>query len=160
MAERDQFRRLLGAHDAGKLRHRQHVAFLDAAFHDLLKRFRLHVDAALGSGGALGIGLIRHVDHDRVAVRVDAPESTADLLQRAAAEVLRQEGLVLPHLLAPLLAGHFPFVVRVQRFEELAQLLQALGSFPKWRFALDATLTREFQYYYYFPLFYVLDLLL
>ena len=63
----------------------------------------------------------------RVAVRVDAFESAADLLQRATAEVLGKEGLVFPHLLAPLLACHLPVVILIQRVEEIPQFFQALG---------------------------------
>merc|ERR1719409_381826 len=63
----------------------------------------------------------------RVAVRVDAFESAADLLQRATAKVLGKQGLVLLHLLAPLLACHLPVAILIQRVEEIPQFFQALG---------------------------------
>ena len=66
------------------------------------------------------------------AILVDAFESAADLRRResrevmrgaqGAAEVLAQELFVLLHLPAPLLRGHLPVVVLVERVEELAQL--------------------------------------
>jgi len=67
-----------------------------------------------------------------ITILVDAFESAADLLQRITAEVFGQEGLVLLHLLAPLLARHLAVVILVQRVEELPQLLQAFGHINTW----------------------------
>merc|ERR1719240_1795697 len=61
----------------------------------------------------------------RVAVRVDASESAANLLQRVAAEVLRQESLVLLHLLPPLLTSHLSVMIFIQGVEERAKLGEA-----------------------------------
>ena len=75
MAERDQFVRALGRHDAGEARGAEHVALLGVALADDAQGLRVHDDAALGAGDALGHRLVGDVDHVGRAARVEMAEA-------------------------------------------------------------------------------------
>lgn len=63
--ERDQTGRVLGRHDAGDLRDRQHVALLHQIPSDELRNFRSNVHMAGGSCDPLRLGFFDHVHHRR-----------------------------------------------------------------------------------------------
>ncbi len=71
MAQRDQLVRPLGGHDAGDAGDRQDIALLGLALLDQRERLGGHGDEALGAGGALRRGLVRDVDHARLALVVE-----------------------------------------------------------------------------------------
>src|SRR5436190_9842117 len=74
MAERNQVGRLLRRHDAGELRHREHVAFGCLLVADQLQGRRLHDDAGPGRRHALGGVLGADIDHAGVAALVEMGE--------------------------------------------------------------------------------------
>src|SRR4030095_15132439 len=74
MTERNEVGRLLGGHDAGKLRHRQHVALGGLLGRDELQRRRLHADTGARHGDTLGDVLGADIDHVRIATLVEVRE--------------------------------------------------------------------------------------
>src|SRR5579883_626389 len=74
MAQRDQVGGLLGGHDAGKLRHREHVALGGLLVADQRQGCRLHHDARLRDRHALRDVLAADIDHPGVAALVEVGE--------------------------------------------------------------------------------------
>ncbi len=74
MTERDQFGGALGRHDAGKPRHREHVALGDIARGDAGERLLAHHDAGARHRHPVGLRLVRDVDHSGAALGVEMGE--------------------------------------------------------------------------------------
>src|ERR671913_1375543 len=74
MAQRDEVGGLLGGHDAGELRHRQHVALGGLPGRNEFQRGRLHADTGARHGDPLGDFLGADIDHVRVAALVEVRE--------------------------------------------------------------------------------------
>src|SRR5215210_5351696 len=74
MAERDQVGRLFRGHDAGELRHREHVTFGCLLVADQLQGRGLHDDAGLGRRYTLGDVLGADINHAGVAALIEMGE--------------------------------------------------------------------------------------
>jgi len=80
MAQRDQIGRLLDPHDAGEPRDRQDVALAGAAFGDQVVGGPLHGDMPRRHGLARGDGLVRDIDHMRLALRVEMRQAAHQMM--------------------------------------------------------------------------------
>ena len=74
VAQGDEVAGFFCRHDAGQAGHAQHIAFFGVAMGNQLEGAGQHLYAALGHGHAVGVGLLRHVDHVGLAMGIKVGE--------------------------------------------------------------------------------------